>query len=172
MKFKTIYLYIVLVLILLCNCKSQKEPEVSQKPVYLDDIGDTIFNPELDNVNFTFCDSTDVLHKRARISYAGGTPAMEKELLEKYTKKPEYEVFSGYFFIRFAVNCKNESGRFRWEIVDEEFKETKCPKPLETAIISAVKSLQYWNHPIYQGESHDGYTFLIVKIKNGTILRS
>ena len=153
---------------LLSNCK----PEKDSKPVYLDDIGDTVFNPELDAVNFTFCDSTDVLHKRARISYVGGTPNMEKELLAAYVKKSEYESFSGYFFIRFAVNCKNESGRFRWEIVDEEFKETKCPKALEEEIIRAVKSLQYWNHPIYEGESHDGYTYLIVKIKNGTILRS
>lgn len=161
-----------MVLILCFSCETKKEAKAAQKPEYLADIGDTKFNPELDDVNFTFCDAANVLHKRALVAYTGGTPAMEKELISNYEKQPAFESFTGYFFIRFAVNCKNESGRFRWEIVDEDFKEMKCPDALEKEIITKVKNLKNWNHPIYQGESHDGYTFLIVKIENGNIVRS
>ncbi|PTX64116.1 hypothetical protein C8N46_101726 [Kordia periserrulae] len=171
MKANKTYIYIALLLVFL-SCNSKKETEVTQKPEYLDDIGDTTFNPALDNANFKFCDSTNVLHKRASVAYTGGITAMEKELIKKYKKQPAFESFTGYFFIRFAVNCNNESGRFRWEIVDEEFKETSCPKALEEEIISTVKSLQQWNYPIYRGKSYDGYTFIIVKLKNGNILRS
>jgi hypothetical protein len=168
----TTYVYILMVSILCFSCNTKKETEVEKKPEYLADIGDTEFNEELDDPNFTFCDATNVLHKRAKITYIGGTPAMEKELISNYKKQPEFESFTGYFFIRFAVNCKNESGRFRWEIVDEDFKEMKCPDALEKEIITKVKNLKKWNHPIYKGESHDGYTFLIVKIENGNIVRS
>lgn len=169
---KTTYLYILMVLIFFFSCNTKKETKVEKKPEYLADIGDTKFNAELDNANFKFCDSINVLHKRASVAYTGGTPAMEEELIKTYKKLPEYESFTGYFFVRFAVNCKNESGRFRWEIVDEDFKEMTCPKALENEIITKVKELKFWNHPIYQGEPHDGYTYIIVKIEDGNIVRS
>lgn len=165
-------IYFAVLLLFTLSCNRQKESEKEIAPVYMEHIGDTPFDPKLDDVNFKFCDTTNVLHHRGRISYTGGTPAMEKELIEIYEKKSEYESFTGYFFIRFAVNCNNESGRYRWEIVDENFKETTCSAALEKEIITKVKSLQYWNHPIYKGESHDGYTFLIIKIENGNILPS
>jgi len=168
----TTYLYMLMVLTLCFSCETKKEAKAAQKPEYLADIGDTKFNTELDNTNFKFCDSTNVLHQRSRIAYTGGTPAMEQELISNYKKQAAFESFTGYFFIRFAVNCKNESGRFRWDIVDEDFKKTMCPASLEDEIITKVKSLKGWNHATYQGESYDGYTFLIVKIENGNIIRS
>ena len=145
---KTIYFYIVMVL-LNFSCNSKKETETKKKPEYMADIGDIKFNAELDNANFKFCDSTNVLHKRANVAYTGGTPAMEKELIESYKKQTEFESFTGYFFIRFAVNCKNESGRFRWEIVDEDFKKATCPISLEKELIRKIKNLKKWNHPVY-----------------------
>lgn len=172
MKTKITYLYVLMVSFIIFSCTSKKETKTEKKPEYLADIGDTKYTPTIDDANFKFCDSTTVLHKRARVAYTGGTPAMEKELIASYEKKPEFESFTGYFFIRFAVNCKNESGRFRWEIVDDEFKAKVCPKALEDEIITKVKNLKSWNSPIYKGEIHDGYTFLIVKIENGNILRS
>ncbi|WP_298423947.1 hypothetical protein [uncultured Kordia sp.] len=172
MNKKLTYIYLATLLLLAFGCNTQKESEKEIIPVYSEHIGDTPFDPKLDDVNFKFCDTTNVLHHRGRISYTGGTPAMEKELIEIYKKQPEFESFTGYFFVRFAVNCKNESGRFRWQIVDEDFKETTCIASLKKEIITNVKNLEYWNHPIYKGESHDGYTFLIIKIKNGNILPS
>lgn len=166
------YISFITILSLAFSCNTQKENEKEAAPIYMEHIGDTPFDSKLDDVNFKFCDTTNVLHHRGRISYTGGTPAMEKELIASYKKQPEFESFTGYFFIRFAVNCNNESGRYRWEIVDEDFKETTCSTSLEKEIITKVKSLQYWNHPIYKGESHDGYTFLIIKIENGNILPS
>jgi hypothetical protein len=97
---------------------------------------------------------------------------MEKELIASYEKQAAFESFTGYFFVRFAVNCENKTGRFRWEIVDENFEKTTCSSSLETEIITKVKNLSFWNHPIYRGESRDGYTFLIVKIENGNIIPS
>lgn len=166
--------YALLIIFLGCifGCKSPKESNNITTPTYMDHIGDTPFNTELDDANFKFCDSTNVLHSRGRVGYTGGTPAMEEELIASYKKQPEFESFSGYFFVRFAVNCENKSGRFRWQIVDENFEETRCSASLEKEIITKVKNLSFWNHPIYQGESRDGYTFLIVKIKNGEVIPS
>lgn len=154
--------------ILLISCGKTTESTNS----YLPDIGDTIFNPAIDRATFEFCDSSNVLHKRAYVKYAGGTRAFEEDIIKMFKFKPEYEVFTGYFIVRFAVNCKNESGRYRWEIVDENFEETTCPKNLENHILSILKDLKKWQHPIYRGNSYDGYTYKVIKIESGKIIRS
>ncbi|MEM1001817.1 MAG: hypothetical protein AAGH46_04125, partial [Bacteroidota bacterium] len=122
-----------------------------------------------DDVNFKFCDSSKVLHKRALIKYTDGETALEKEILEKYQYKQMYSEFSGYFIIRFAVNCKNATGRFRVEVLDSNFNETTIPEELKDEILSLFKNLNSWNHAVYQGDSYDGYTFRVIKIMNGKI---
>lgn len=149
-----------------CNTKSDSTK------IYLADIGDTTFKPALDTSSFKFCDSTNILHKRAYVKYTGGIRSLENDLIAQYQIKPNYKVFSGYFIVRFAVNCKDEAGRFRWEIVDPNFEETTCPNGLENDIITTLKLLDKWNHPFYRGEDYDGYTYVVIKIENGQILRS
>lgn len=153
---------------MLVNCQTSDESNLK----YLADIGDTTFNSELDNPNFNFCDTSNVLHKRAYVKYSGGTRSLEDDIIAQYKIKPEYKAFNGYFIVRFAVNCNDETGRFRWEIVNPDFEETTCPKLLENDIIDILKALQKWNHPIYEGKDYDGYTNIIVKIENGNIIRS
>jgi hypothetical protein len=160
----------IFVTTLFCGCNKIQAQEVSEK--YMEQIGDTPFETNQDNAEFHFCDSTNVLHKRALISYVGGFKAMEAEIINNYSNKPDYITFSGYFFIRFAVNCKGESDRFRWEIVGEDFKKTVCPYILEKEIIKIVKNLKKWNPANYEGKIYDGYTFIIIKMINGKIVKS
>lgn len=161
-------LLLLLLFVIATNCK-QEQNSLNDYP---DDIGDTKFNKELDSSNFKFCDSLNVLHKRALVKYKGGTRQFEEDIIKRYENKTDYQQFSGYFFIRFAVNCNDLAGRFRTEIVDEAFKKINPPKGLENDIITIVKSLNNWKHPVYEGKDYDGYTFTIIKFKNGTILKS
>ena len=155
-----------LVFVILSSCNNPTTEK------YLADIGDTTFNASIDKSSFKFCDSSNVLHKRAYVKYKGGIRNFENDLISLYQIKPEYIKFSGYFIVRFAVNCKNEAGRFRWEIVNPDFEKTTCPKGLENEIITTLKRLDKWNHPVYRGKNYDGYTYLIIKIEKGEIIRS
>lgn len=162
--------YFVFALLILVSCR--EAPTASSTISYPDHIGDTPYDPDYDDPNFTFCDSTNVQHSRSRIAYRGGYRALEEEFDKAYKKMDIDNSFSGYFFIRFAVNCKNETGRFRWQIVDNNNQKTLCPKNLEENIITIAKNLNGWNAVSYNGKPLDGYTFLIVKIQNGQYVKS
>jgi len=56
--------------------------------------------------------------------------------------------------------------------VDSNFKATNCPLSLERHLISIVKKLNNWNHPVSNNKDYDGYSFLIIKIENGKIIKS
>lgn len=161
---KTIIITFLIVPLIGCTQKQEKK-----KQTYQNQIGDTPFDPDLDNSSFEFCDSNNVLHSRNYISYRGGYRILEQEYLSKYIFKPIYSSFNGYMVIRFAVNCKNETDRFRIQILDTDFSPTTCPLGLEDHILSIMKSLKGWKHPIYDGKDYDGYTFITLKFKNGQI---
>lgn len=158
----------LLIVILMCvfDCIETKTPEVLS---YEDEIGDTPYNPKLDNKNFKFCDSANVLHKRALVSYTGGNRVLEKDLIENYKYLPEFKGFSGFFIVRFVVNCQNKTGRFRMEILDEKFQKIDCSEKLENHILSISKGLSKWNHALYKGKDYDCYRFITIKLKNGKI---
>lgn len=156
--------YIILFGVLSCNSQTKKIED------YLNHIGDTNFNSKIDDPNFKFCDSTKIYHSRSRISYKNGSKGLQNELIDGYNFQYSFKNFTGYFFIRLAVNCKNETGRFRWEIVDENHAKTNCPEKLESHIIQLIKNLKNWNGVIHNDKKYDGYTFFIIKFKNGKIV--
>ena len=158
-------LFFVLIIPFLFSCNTTKEDH----DVYENQIGDTSFDSTLDDPKFQFCDSTKVLHKRARISYSGGKKNLEESLTKAYNFKPEYSSFSGYFIVRLAVNCKNEAGRFRLQILDNDFNLTEYPESLKLHIKTIFKELSEWNHAVYENEYYDCYTFHTIKINNGKI---
>lgn len=163
--------YIILnvwVCLLLISCDTSS----NQQKQYLKDIGDTVFNTQTDNPNFKFCDSSNILHKRAYVKYTGGHRQFDNDFSIKYKTKAQYNNFSGYIIIRFAVNCKDQIGRVRWEVLSPDFKPTSAPQVLEDDVIRIFKSLTHWKHPIYRGDSYDGYTYTIIKLENGTFIKS
>lgn len=158
----------ILILILsfvLFNCSQVKEKHHG----YENQIGDTPFSIDIDDPNFEFCDSTNVLHKRAYVGYEGGMKAIEEEITSKYNLDASYKSYSGYFIIRLAVNCNDRAGRYRMQILDSNFGLAECPDQLEKHILSIVKGLKGWKRPFYDGKYYDGYKFLSIKIVNGQI---
>ena len=164
-KMMNILLFLIVTFSLI-NCTPVKK----EKQHYENQIGDTPFNADLDNSNFKFCDSTNVLHKRAFVKYeGGGIRAIQEAFAKKYIFDASYQSYSGYFIIRFVVNCKNEAGRFRMQTLDSAFKPSKPPEKLRKHILTIVKDLKGWKHPIYNGKDYDGYKFITIKIVNGKI---
>lgn len=163
---KSILLFLILLFSLL-GCHSVKEND--QHQYYENQIGDTPFDSDLDDPQFEFCDQTDVLHKRAFVRYKGGMRAINGAIIDSYQFQSSYASYSGYFIVRFAVNCNDEAGRFRMETLDSNFNLAKCPKELEYHILSLVKGLKGWGHPVYDGKDYDGYKFLTIKMVNGQI---
>ena len=162
----------ILLLIIIISCNRQEEVSRHYEPLrhYENQIGDTHFIKHVDDPHFKFCDSTDVLHKRAFVGYKrGGMRAIYEDIYDNYVYQKTYATFSGYLIVRFAVNCHDESGRFRLQTVDLDFNLSEPPKALSQHIISIVKSLKGWKHPLYDNKDYDGYKFLTIKVQNGQI---
>lgn len=165
---KTISVLLFLFFVLSCqSTKEQPQPPLQQ---YENHIGDTPFDADVDNPNFKFCDPADILHKRAFVRYEGGAKAFKEEMLAKYDFKSSYKSYNGYFIIRFAVNCNDELGRVRIEVLDESFTLSKAPEGLENHVLSIFKELKNWKHPVYDKKDYDGYKFITIKMVNGQII--
>ena len=95
---------------------------------------------------------------------------LEKELKSVFVFKEEYTQYNGYCIVRFAVNCKDETDRFRLEFLNTDFKKIEIDPNFEFNIHSTVKRLNGWIHPVYKNKDYDGYSFFILKMINGKIV--
>ncbi|WP_034060942.1 hypothetical protein [Lacinutrix jangbogonensis] len=161
---RNIFLFLIGVTFL-CSCNQTEKKSQN----YQNQIGDTPFDVNLDDANFQLCDASNTLHKRAYVKYDGGYKAIQKELNENYKFQTKYNSFNGYFIIRFVINCKDEAGRFRMEVLDGTFNLANPSKELQIHILDIFKDLKKWKHPFYEGKDYDGYKFITLKIVNGQI---
>lgn len=165
-KATSLLLFLIL-LFFLFNCNQTKESKIH----YKEQIGNTPFDAEKDDPDFKFCDSSNVLHKRAFVRYKGGLKGLYKDIYGRYNYTKQFESFNGYLVIRFAVNCKNEAGRFRIQALDTNFHKSNSPIELENHVLKVFKGLKDWEHAVYRGKDYDGYKFLTLKIINGQIIQ-
>jgi len=127
------------------------------------------YDAKYDNPNYIICDSTKISSGRNRLKYIGGANKFKKDIASIYSYSPEYETFSGYIVIRFLVNCKGKSGRYRAQSLNLDFSPSTAPSDLIEYSIKLVKSLDNWT----KSSAHDSkaayHKFINLKINNGQI---
>ncbi|MFK7952973.1 MAG: hypothetical protein AB8B73_09020 [Ekhidna sp.] len=153
---------------LMLGCSSK---ETHKKPAdkYSHDIGDILFNPDLDNPNFKICDSTNISTSRRGLIYLGGNGSVENAIKQSFVFEPSFQSFNGFITIRFIVNCELESDRFRAESMDYYFVEKDCPKELENHLLQITRGLDEWTYSSPKHEVLDHAKYLNFKIKEGRI---
>jgi hypothetical protein len=128
----------------------------------------------VDNADFKICNESMVKQNYVRYSsdlppsFPGEKRGLEYEILSKYSY-PENTEQNGYITIRFMVNCKGESGRFRLEEMDFQYQPKKFDNKVSEQILKIVKDIKGWI-PRSQGEiKYDIYQYLTFRIENGQI---
>jgi len=160
---KHITLFIV---ILVSSCQSEKHRDVGNIP----------FDSELDSSEFKICDENIIKEYYIRRSsdtapsYKDEKRGLEEELLNAYSYPVKLNQ-NGYITIRFIVNCKGESGRFRMEQMNLNYKPFKFDKEISNQLFSIVKKLKYWIPRSNKGQNFDFYQYLTFKIINGQIIK-
>ncbi|MBK8111273.1 MAG: hypothetical protein IPK46_13515 [Saprospiraceae bacterium] len=71
--------------------------------------------------------------------------------------------------VRFIVNCKGETGRFRLLVSDLQFKEAALSKELTSQLMQITKGIKGWQIIYHEGKNRDYYQYLTFKIVNGDI---
>lgn len=137
---------------------------------YPDQVGDIAPDAALDDPSFELCNEGYVFqyYNFNGVAFEGEKPAIEDHFRSIRGKR--YGNESGFVTIRFIVNCKGETGRFRVEQMDANFQTHKLSSGLVDDLLQLTKSLRGWTPAAYEGESCDYYQYLSFKIEDGRLL--
>lgn len=162
-----IQLIIPLLLLISCNNAIEQKPEP-----YLRWVGDIKENPTTDNNSFKLCNEEkkvmQYFNNGGGLEYKGEKIAIIKSFEQNYNPKIAKKE-SGSLRVRFIVNCKGESGRFRTLGMDNKYKRKKFDASITDQILAITKSLDGWMAKTYDDKEIEYYQYLIFKIEEGQI---
>ena len=78
---------------------------------------------------------------------------------------------SGLIRIRFIVNCKGETGRFRVLAMNPDYQEKAFDESITSQLLTITKGLNGWKPKEFRGTVYDYYQYLIFKIQDGKIVK-
>jgi hypothetical protein len=136
-------------------------------------VGDIEFDPKRDNENFELKNGDDGIKQYFNfgqgVHYDGEKPAIIESFNKNY-KPLSKSKESGWIRIRFVVNYKGETDRFRLIASDFNYQAIEFSNELTDQLIRICKGLKGWNVLRMNNEALDYYQYLIFKIENGEII--
>lgn len=139
---------------------------------YLAQVGDIVPNAALDDPNFAPCHEPGInqyYNFGNGVQYRGEKPALTKFFADHLRIQASTDE-SGYITIRFIVNCKGETGRFRIETMDKNMKPKKFNGEFTDALLDMTRQLDGWLPGVYEGREYDYYQYLTFKIEQGKLV--
>lgn len=139
------------------------------------DVGDIPFDPATDDPDFEICGPENSVKQyyvrgssHTPAGYVGEKRALEKAFLEQY----DYPVSGGedgYITIRFVVNCRGASGRFRVEQMGFDYQPRDFDPELVRQLLEITRGLDGWIPISREGKPYDFYQYLTFKVRKGQI---
>jgi hypothetical protein len=139
-------------------------------------IGDIAFDEKIDSTEFKLCNNDSlVVQYYAFTKIVGGKTYLdEKYEVEKiFEKNYNHKIVkkeSGNIRIRFLVNCKGVSGRYRIIGMDKNYKEKHFDTSITNQLLSITQRLVKWKPFIKNNIQRDYYQYLIFKIEKGELI--
>lgn len=134
-------------------------------------VGDIKFDEKTDKRDFYLCNEGDIFqyfNNSEGVEYNGEKYAIEKEFSDKYHSE-NVKKENALVRIRFVVNCKGETDRFRTLVADYNYQPIKIDENITSQLLEITKNLKGWKPKTYRGIKIDYYQYLIFKIKDGKI---
>jgi hypothetical protein len=135
-------------------------------------VGDIAFDPVVDKKDFQICNPEYIFqyfNNTEGFSYEGEKPAIERIFADQYKLKRAKKE-SGLVRIRFVVNCKGETDRFRVIGMDKDYNEKVFDPSITDQLLTITKALKGWKPKQYEGQDMDFYQYLIFKLEQGRIV--
>jgi hypothetical protein len=134
-------------------------------------VGDIAFDSTTDNPAFEVIDETKILpyNTQCGMMIEGERYGVIEYFAQNFKPEP-IEGETGYIIIRFLVNHKGETDRFRMYEMNDDFQLTTFDKSLSGTIFDLTKKLSGWK-PVTDrnGNRRDYYQYLLFKMKNGQL---
>ena len=112
---------------------------------------------------------------QSQTAYTGGTQALRRHFLRGATPRST-GAQAGYITIRFLINCRGETDRFRVTQIDTAYQPAHFGPALVAALLGRAKALHAWvpgkftGPNAHRGEALDSYYYLLLKIKDGRVV--
>lgn len=162
---RTGILFITLQLSLLsCN---QAQDKAEQK--VLNHVGSIQTDASLDDPTFIVCDETwtyEYYNFGKGVQFEGEKIKILNHFKEQY--KPLAKD-NGYFTIRFVVNCRGETGRYRIESMNFDYQPIVFDEKTADQLLTLTKELKGWGIAAYEKKERDYYQYLTFKLEDGRI---
>jgi hypothetical protein len=161
------YVFLLLISALIAGCAAEKNPSK-----YLRWVGDIEYDPELDDPAFEICFSENAVKQYFNFSQGIQYEGEMLEIREVFEKnyQPIAVDQSGFIRVRFIVNCKAQTGRFRLISSNENYEPFEFDKRISDQILEITKSLNGWKPLPNNQEAEDYYQYLAFKIESGRII--
>ena len=148
--------------------------KLKKNPI-LDGQGDIPFDEKTDDPDFKLCYTNNDIRQYFNFSkgvqYKGEKPAIDHYFKVNYQAVESNQ--SGLIRIRFIVNCKGETDRFRLMAMDGNFQAINFSTEITDQLLDLTQKMNGWL-PIEMEEMNnttwDYYQYLIFKIHNGEII--
>lgn len=149
------------------SCSIDKD----NRPKYLRWIGDIQYEAKIDGDEFELCNGDKNVRQYFNMSQGLQFEGEKIAIIDFFNKhyKPLETTQSGWIRVRFIVNCKGQTGRFRLIESDENYQERSFDKNISNQIMNLTKSLEGWKILKIENEPMDYYQYLLFKINNGHI---
>jgi hypothetical protein len=159
-------IFLTLLAFVQSHCQAQKEVIKYPKMV-----GDIEFDARLDKKDFELCNPNYIyqyFNTGGGLEYKGEKITLEKVFLQEY--KPNLaKAESGLLRVRFVVNCKGQSDRFRMIGMDKNYQPKTFDKSITDQILKISSQLQGWQIKYIERNPIDYYQYLIFKLEKGHI---
>ena len=164
---RNLTLFLLFILIAGSSFAQNTAPPLDTLP---NNVGDIPFDSTKDDPTFYLCNKEFIpQYYQAKIHYKGEWKTLKKFFFDHLTwSKPSQE--TGYITIRFIVNCKGETDRFRIFQMGGDYKPYLFDKSLVEELLSLTKKSDGWIPGKYQNKTYDAYMYLSFKIINGKLV--
>lgn len=162
--------YLLLIPLVFFACQSNSNKTNNKQEQYPDYLGEIQLDSDVDDPNFTLCDTTKLVQSRLALSYEGGFAQLEEMAQAALIRKEIYKAYSGYVMVRFLINCQKETGRFRFQTLDEQFLVQDCPQELKEEIQNFIKGLDQWVFLRAENQEKDHSKYLNFKFEQGQLI--
>ena len=163
-----LFIYLSLLPLLIAACRSgQNTSKTSNYPAH---VGDIAPDSTLDDPHFSACRENYIpQYYAANGGFRGEKPAIEAFFKERFIKNKKYSRESGYITIRFVVNCRGQTGRFRVQEMGTDYRPKKFPPALTAHLLELAKQLDGWLPGQRNGLGLDYYQYLTFTIVHGEL---
>jgi hypothetical protein len=134
-------------------------------------VGDITYDPKVDDPAFTVCDSQRVFQYYNTASYyKDHKKEIARYFTSHYKAAPGATDQTGYLTIRFIINCKGATGRFRLYQLDSNYQPFWFSDAITRQLLTLAKQLKGWEPARYRDKIFDSYQYITFTMKKGRIV--